>query len=123
MLQKKQSRVQAFSNAFSGLRQLLQSEIHMRFHVIAAMLCLAATWWLDISGWQFLVVLLCIVLVMVTEIINTAIEKLCDVVQPEFDLRIKYIKDISSAAVLLTAIFALVCGSIIFLPALVNKFH
>jgi diacylglycerol kinase len=123
VLQKKQSRLQAFSNAFAGMRQLLQHEIHMRIHVIAAMLCLAVTWWLEISGWQFLLVLLCIVLVMVTEIVNTAIEKLCDMVQPEFDHRIKYIKDISSAAVLLSAIFALVCGSIIFLPALVNKYH
>jgi diacylglycerol kinase len=121
--QKKQSRLQAFSNAFSGLRQLLQREIHMRYHVIAATLCLATTWWLEISGWQFIVVVFCIVLVMVTEIINTAIEKLCDMVQPEFDPRVKYIKDISSAAVLLTAIVALVCGSIIFLPALVNKYQ
>lgn len=123
MLKKKQTRLQAFGNAFSGMRQLLTHEIHMRIHTLAAILCLAATWWLEISGWQFLVVLLCIVLVMVTEIINTAIEKLCDMVQPELDIRIKYIKDIASAAVLLSAIFALVCGSIIFLPALVNKYH
>lgn len=115
--------MQAFANAFRGLRQLLQHEIHMRIHLVAAILCLAAIWWLEISGWEFLLLLLCIVLVMVTEIINSAIEKLCDIVQPEFDLRIKYIKDISSAAVLLSAIFALVCGIIIFLPALVNKYH
>lgn len=123
MLHKKQSRLQAFANAFSGLRQVLQHEVHMRIHALAAILCLAAVWWLDISGWQFMLVLLCIVLVMVTEIINTAIEKLCDIVQPELDIRIKYIKDISSAAVLISAIFALVCGCIIFLPPLFNKFQ
>lgn len=122
MLYKKQSRLQALANAFSGLRQVLQYEVHMRIHFAATILCLSAIWWLEISGWRFLLVLLCIVLVMVAEIINTAIEKLCDIVQPELDIRIKYIKDISSAAVLLTAVFAVVCGCIVFLPALLNKF-
>lgn len=67
---------------------------------------------------EFIVVILCIAMVMAAEMINTAIEQICDRVTRERDAEIKTIKDISAGAVLITAIAAIVCGLIIFVPKL-----
>ena len=53
---------------------------------------------------------LCIGLVIVTEIINTCIEKICDFMSPETDERIKLIKDMSAGAVLFAALVSLILG-------------
>lgn len=117
----KQGRLTAFSVAFKGLRQSFRRERHMRIHGLFALLSIAAAWYFSIASWQLVVVLVCIVMVMSAELFNSAIEKICDVVQPEFDDRIGYIKDISSAAVLLCALVALTCGLLIFIPAIIEK--
>ena len=52
--------------------------------------------------------------VLSLEILNTAIEKVCDIIQPEFDLRIKVIKDISAAAVVLMALASVVVGVLVY---------
>ena len=53
-----------------------------------------------------------------TEMLNSAIEKLCDVVEPNKHTQIKIVKDISAAAVLLASIFSVVVGIIILGPYL-----
>lgn len=102
---------------------MVVSEVHMRIHLLAALIVLALAWFLAIGGWQLAMLLTAIVLVMVTEIFNTALEKLCDVVQPEWDARIGFIKDICSAAVFLSALFALAIAIIVFIPAIQHKLH
>jgi diacylglycerol kinase len=52
--------------------------------------------------------------------INTAIEKLCDLVTTDFDPRIKIIKDVAAGAVLMASVFSLLVGLIIFIPAIVD---
>lgn len=59
---------------------------------------------------------LAISLVVGIEGANTAIEKLCDFVHPDFDKRIGLIKDISAGAVMLVSIGAVIVGLIIYLP-------
>jgi diacylglycerol kinase len=61
-----------------------------------------------------LLVLLCSGLVMGFEALNTSIEKLCDFVEPNKNEKIKLIKDISAAAVLIVSIFSGIIGVIIF---------
>jgi diacylglycerol kinase len=51
---------------------------------------------------------------------NTAIEKICNKITIEKDKDIKVIKDISAGFVLISALFSLVVGAIIFLPYLFN---
>ena len=80
--------------------------------VIAAGLVLkiGTTDWLFIIG--------CSMLVLVLELINTAIEHLCDTVTKDFHPSIKIIKDASAAAVLLSAAGSVITGIIIFFPKL-----
>ncbi|GAB7086167.1 diacylglycerol kinase [Marinifilum fragile] len=68
---------------------------------------------------EIVAVLFSIGFVVVAELFNTAIENLCDFVQPNDHKQIKKIKDISAAAVLLSAITAFLIGFIIYLPRLI----
>ena len=62
-------------------------------------------------------------LVLSLELMNTAIEKICDLISKDIHPVIKVVKDISAAAVLIAAIGSLFTGAIIFLPKLLNLFR
>ena len=57
--------------------------------------------------------------VWITELINTAIEHIMDMISPEKHPEVKYIKDLAAAAVLMAAIVALTTGSIVLLPKII----
>ncbi|MES2629968.1 MAG: diacylglycerol kinase family protein [Bacteroidota bacterium] len=64
----------------------------------------------------------CIAFVVCTELINTALEKLTDLVQPDFHPLAGQIKDVAAAAVLVASISAVVCASIVFVPYILHFF-
>jgi len=90
----------------------------MRFHLIAAVGVVigAAAFRLPLTAWAALV--FAIVLVLLGEILNTAIEAVLDIVQPEHDQRVEVVKDLAAGAVLVTAIGATVIALIVFVPEL-----
>ncbi len=63
-----------------------------------------------------IIVVFLVTLNLTLELINSQIEKILDIVQPAFDQRVKLIKDISAAAVLLASLGAAIIGTLIFLP-------
>jgi len=73
----------------------------------------------NISVYEWLAAVFCIAFVITMEMLNTAIEKLCDVVQKEFHPGIKKVKDIAAGAVLVSAAFSIITGCIIFLPKII----
>ena len=75
-----------------------------------------------ITDVEWLAVVFAIGLVLAGEAINSAIERLSTVVQPERDDRIRDVKDISAGAVLICAITAAIIGIIVFLPKLIILF-
>lgn len=112
------NRKNAFYFAFSGLWAAMRREPHMRIHVVATVLVTLAGFYFKITKMEWVAVLACITLVLVLELINTALEKICDLVHPHQHPTVKYIKDIAAAAVLLACIFAVLTGLLIFLPYL-----
>lgn len=114
-------RLNAFQYAISGLLQALKNETHFRIQVIIGMVVIINGFYCSISKTEWLVCLLLIGLVSSLELINSAIEKLCDLYSTEQNIKIKYIKDISAAAVLIVSILAAICGIIIFAPYLLNN--
>lgn len=75
-----------------------------------------------ISTLEWMAVIFAIGLVLAAEAVNSAVERLSDIVQPEKDDRIRDVKDICAGAVLLCAITAAIIGIIIFLPKLLMVF-
>lgn len=114
---------QSFIYAFRGLRSVWKKEQNFRFHSIAAILVLVAAVFLRLSRIDFLFLLILICAVLILELINTVFERLIDILKPRIHQYSKEIKNISSAIVLLAAIFSVLSGIIIFYPYIVAKFQ
>lgn len=104
----------SFKAAFRGFILILESEPHARFHLAATVSVVTAGIMFRVSAGQWCILLICIAMVWITEIINSSIEKLCDLVQPQWDSKIGNIKDTAASAVLVAAIIAVILGIIIF---------
>lgn len=112
------NRFLSFRYAFNGLKTLFTQEHNARIHFVIAILTIAIGMVLNISPIEWLIILILIALVFCLEIINTAIEYLCNFISPEWHKAVKDIKDLSAAAVLVAAIISIICGIIIFAPKL-----
>jgi undecaprenol kinase len=109
-------RANALSNALSGLKLAANEEDHLRIHLSAAVLVCVCGAWFSITRAEWFMVLTCTVLVISLELVNSAVERLCDTVRPEPHINIRYVKDVCAAAVLLSCIFAVIVGAIVFVP-------
>jgi len=89
-------------------------------HAIATVIAIGAGFLFKLNKNEWKWLLIAIFLVWITEILNTAIEKLADVVSPGYAVAIKQVKDMAAAAVLLSAVFAVVIALIIFLPKIIS---
>ena len=110
------NRIKSVGFAFKGALRLLQTESSIKIQFFIALLVTAAGFYFEISTTEWALQYLAIGLVMGVEGVNTAIEKLADYVQPEYDEKIGVLKDISAGAVLLVSFAAVVVGLIIYLP-------
>ena len=118
----KPSFFQGFGYAFDGIINSIKSEVNLKFHLVAAFLVIAMGAFFQISSNEWLWILLAIFLVLAAEVMNTAIESLCNLVSSEYHPLIKKTKDAAAGAVLLLSLFALICGFIVFLPKIIDIF-
>lgn len=105
---------QSFLNAFRGIFMMIRSERNFRLEIAAFLVNLFLIFYLHLSTPDAVLILLVSSGVLAAEIFNTAIEKICDIIQPEFDSRIGFIKDISAGAVLLMAAISVVTGVLVY---------
>lgn len=112
------ARLASFANAWRGVTAFIRQEHNAWIHCTVTIMVIIAGLLFHISISEWIAVFFAIGLVLAAEAINSAIERLSDVVQPEKDDRIRDVKDISAGAVLICAIAAAVIGIIIFLPKL-----
>jgi len=109
-------RVAGFAAAFKGVRTLIQGEDHAKIHLLATVLVLFAGWWFSLERWEWVGIILAMGLVWGMEALNTAIERLTDLVSPDYHPLAGKAKDLAAAAVLLAAVAAAGVGVVIFWP-------
>lgn len=112
------ARMARFRNAWKGLSVFVRQEHNAWIHLSMTVLVILAGFLFRISTYEWIAVVFAIGLVISAEAINSAIERLADVVQPNRDERIRDVKDICAGAVLVCAMTAFVIGLIVFLPKL-----
>jgi len=110
------NRIKSVGFAMRGALLLIRTEASIKIQVFIAIVMTALGFYFEISNIEWILQILAIALVMGVEGANTAIEKLCDFVHPEFDSKIGFIKDVSAGAVMLVSIGASIVGLIIYLP-------
>lgn len=108
--------LRSFRYAFQGLYLVFRYENNARVHLLATVATVGLGFTVGLSGIEWAVVLTQIGLVWAAETFNTAIEKLVDLVSPEFNPKAGIVKDIAAGAVLVFSIIAVVVGLIIFAP-------
>ena len=106
--------------ASKGIGHALKTERNMRAHLFVFVLALFASCLLEISKIEFLLILGISAITFALELTNTAIERLADKVSPVYDEQIGLVKDVMAGAVLVSSIFAVVIGLIIFLEPLLK---
>jgi diacylglycerol kinase (ATP) len=99
--------LQSFNHAFQGLVHAVRYQRNMRIHLVVAVLVLVASILLNLTKLELVAVLLAIMFVLATELLNSAIESVVDILTDEFDPRAKAAKDLAAGAVLVAAVNAL----------------
>ncbi|MEH6659695.1 diacylglycerol kinase [Leeuwenhoekiella marinoflava] len=111
------NRIKAFKYAFKGA-WLLRKEASIQVQLGCALAVTILGFILDISTTEWCIQLLAIALVLATEGLNTAIERIADFIHPEYHKKIGVIKDVSAGAVTFAAVIAAIIGFIIYIPKL-----
>lgn len=111
-----QARLKSFVYAFEGVMFFIRFEAQATMHLIAIVAVLGAGYWFKISSMEWIAVVFAIGIVISAEMLNTAIEKLTDMVSPQINEHAKIVKDLAAGAVLIASLTAFIIGLIVFLP-------
>lgn len=108
----------SFGHAGRGFLLFLKSEQNARLHLLALATVVLAGFVLRLEAWEWVAVVMASALVFTAEMLNTAMERLCDHVTPERHEAIKTVKDLAAGAVVVAALAAVVVAGIVFGPKL-----
>jgi len=109
----------SFSYAFTGITEMWKRERNLRVQVFILAGSVAAGFILRISSLEWAAIILCGVMVLSAEMFNTALEALADIVSPEYNEKVRILKDAAAGAVLVLSIGAAAVGLIIFIPKII----
>lgn len=113
-------RLRSFRHAIRGIKYLIKSEHNARIHLVATVLVILLGKYLNINQLEWISITIAIVLVWVTEAINTSFELLADHVVKEYNELIGKAKDVAAGAVLISSIGSVVVGILVFVPYLIS---
>lgn len=106
----------SFGYALAGIGHTTKTQLNFKIHLLAIVLVAVFGYLFKLSLNEWLWIVLAIGLVLVTELLNTALELLVDLVSPGFNELAGKVKDVAAGAVLVAACIAVVIGGLIFIP-------
>jgi undecaprenol kinase len=106
----------SFKFAFEGIIHSARSEQNIRFHLLATMIVIVAGFFTGLEKGEWIIILLLIGGMLSLEMMNTAIERVVDLVSPGWQPLAKQAKDVAAGAVLVFATISAIIGILIFLP-------
>ena len=115
--------IHSFGYAFQGIKYAWQVDQNIRVHFFVAILVILASIFFHVNAFEMGILGVMIVLVICAEMINTAIEKMVDLITKEYRLEAKIAKDVSSGMVLITVGGSVIVGFLIFAPHILRLFH
>jgi diacylglycerol kinase (ATP) len=109
--------------AIEGILHGARTQRHLRYHFYSAAAVLLLSTVLGVSKSEFIVLTLAVILVLSTEMLNSAIEAVVDLLSPHYAEKARIAKDIAAGAVLIAAFGAAILGYIILFPYIKSVFH
>ncbi|MCJ7568096.1 MAG: diacylglycerol kinase family protein [Anaerolineales bacterium] len=116
-----QSRIASFNHAFAGWLHVLQTQRNAWIHAMATILVFAIAIWVGLDRLSGAILLVTIGLVWISEFLNTALEAIVDLASPEVHPLARVGKDVGAAAVLISALIAIIVGLLVLGPPFLNK--
>lgn len=113
----------SFSYAITGIFTAIRSERNMRIHLSLSIIVIGFSLFFSISKVEWLFVIVAIGGIFSLEILNTAVERIVDLVTEEYHPLAKQAKDLAAGAVFVYAITVVIIGLIIFLPRIGKWFN
>lgn len=114
--------LKSFTYAAAGIRFCFRQR-NFKIQLVTTVIVLVLSAWLQLSRQDLAIIILLCLLVLILEMLNTALEHLCNLYSTEQNPEIKIIKDVAAGAVLVAAIGSLIAGIIIFTPYFILKFN
>lgn len=112
--------IKSFGYAFEGIRLGLSVDQNLRIHSFVGTFVIILSLFLRLQKSEFFLVVLAVFFVWFAELINTAIEEMTNLIVQEHRKEAKIAKDVAAAAVLLSAVYAIIMGIVIIIPAFVG---
>lgn len=111
----------SFDYALQGIHYAFRSQQNVRIHLVIGIIVIAAGVFFNINPFEMGIVAVMILLVIVAEMVNTAIEMMVDLITKEHREEAKIAKDVASGMVLITALGAVIVGILIYLPYIIRS--
>lgn len=108
--------IESLNNAINGVLHAARSERHLRYHFYSAFAVLILSFVLGVETSHFVIIAILVSIVILAEMLNTAIEHTVDLLSPEKRTGARYAKDVAAGAVLITAVTAAIIGYMILFP-------
>ncbi|MBN2653841.1 MAG: diacylglycerol kinase [Nitrospirae bacterium] len=108
--------VQSANNAIEGIIFAAKSQRHVRYHLAFAAIVLFLCVFFGVSKFDFMLLSVAIILVLLAEMVNTSIEHVVNLLSPQYSEHARIAKDVAAGAVLITAFGAAFLGYIVIYP-------
>lgn len=115
--------IKSFKYAFSGVVFVFRHNQNMRIHVLSAVIVIILSVIFHISAYEMGILGVMILLVLCTEMINTSIEEMTNLILKEHSKEAKITKDVAAGMVLLTSIGAIIVGLLVFFPYILRLIY
>ncbi len=115
--------IKSFKYAFEGIHYAFRNDQNLLVHLVVAFLVINISIALHVTPAQMAILGLAMMMVITAEMINSAIEKMVDLITKEHRQEAKIAKDVAAGMVLVTAIAAVIIGTLILLPYLLKLLH
>lgn len=113
---------ESITYAIKGLIYTFKHEQNFRIQIFFSLIIIGALFLFQVRTAEKIVVLLLITLVLILELVNTAIEKFMDLLKPRLHSHVEVIKDVMAGAVFIASVSALIIGLVIFVPYIITFF-
>lgn len=110
-------------HAIRGLKYVLANERNFQIELVIGLFVVILIFIFKVKNWEAVILMLIIMWVLITELTNTVVERVVDILKPRIHPYARLVKDIMAAVVLISSIMAIVVGIIIFYPYFRNLFN
>lgn len=115
--------LKSFGYAIEGIFHAVKFNRNMRIHLIVGLIVLLAGFFLGVNFYEKIILGIMVILVIVSEMVNTSIEEMVNLITTEHAREAKIAKDVAAGMVLVTAVGAIIIGTVIFFPYIANLSH